>query len=100
MNLELMNSVPLMIGLGIVVVIQLGLLAWAMVDWVKRPAEFVRGNRVVWLIVIALFNLIGPILYLTVGRLPVVIGAPPTPGSEQAMRAAADVLYGHEEADA
>lgn len=49
------------------VVIQLGLLGFALYDLVKRNR--VRGgNKLLWGVVIVLVNIIGPILYLTIGR--------------------------------
>ena len=57
-------------GIALLVMVQLGLMAWSIVDWVKRPSDLMRGNRIVWLIVIALGEIIGSVLYLTVARLP------------------------------
>ncbi|MCL2679380.1 MAG: PLDc N-terminal domain-containing protein [Dehalococcoidia bacterium] len=49
------------------VILQIGLMIWALVDCVKR--EYVTGgNKVVWILVIILLNLIGPILYFILGR--------------------------------
>jgi len=49
------------------VIIEVVLLVVALVDLVKR--EYVRGgNKIVWVLVIVLVNIIGPIIYLTVGR--------------------------------
>ena len=49
------------------VVIQLGLLGFALYDLVKRNRVRV-GNKLLWGVVIVLVNIIGPILYLTIGR--------------------------------
>jgi hypothetical protein len=47
--------------------IQLGLIVWALVDLTKR--ERVRGgSKVVWVLVILLLEFIGPIVYLAWGR--------------------------------
>lgn len=47
--------------------IQVGLIVWALVDLVKR--ERVKGgSKVVWVLVILIFEFIGPILYLAWGR--------------------------------
>jgi len=47
--------------------IQLGLLGFALYDLVKRNR--VRGgSKLVWGLVIVLVGIIGPILYLTIGR--------------------------------
>jgi hypothetical protein len=50
-----------------VFLIEVGLLVWAVVDVARR--ERVRGgNKVVWILVIVLVNIIGPIIYLIFGR--------------------------------
>jgi hypothetical protein len=47
--------------------IQLGLIVWALVDLSKR--ERVKGgSKIVWVLVILIFEFIGPILYLAWGR--------------------------------
>ena len=49
------------------ILIEVGLLAWALVDLVKR--EHVRGgNKLIWVLVIVLISTLGPILYLVWGR--------------------------------
>ena len=48
-------------------VLELGLLAWALVDLTRRDAVK-GGSRLLWALIIVLFNLLGPILYLTWGR--------------------------------
>ena len=50
-----------------IALVQLGLMAFALYDLVRR--ERVRGgNKWVWGILIVLVNIIGPILYLLLGR--------------------------------
>lgn len=52
-----------------VIIIQLTLMVYALVDVVKR--ERVRGgNKALWIVVIVLINIIGPIVYLAWGRTP------------------------------
>lgn len=47
--------------------IQVGLIVWALVDLAKR--ERVKGgSKIVWVLVVVLFEFIGPILYLAWGR--------------------------------
>ncbi len=47
--------------------IQLVLLIIALADLIKR--EKVRGgNKIIWALVIVLVNIIGPVLYLFIGR--------------------------------
>jgi hypothetical protein len=97
-NTDVLFTGPVMAGLGVLLVIELGLMIWGVVDWSKRPAELIRGNRILWLLVILLLNIVGPILYLTVGRLPAVSDVVTT-GSTESMQAAADSLYGSSRED-
>ncbi len=48
------------------IILELVLMVVALVDLLKR--ERVRGNKIVWAVVILIFNLIGPIAYLIWGR--------------------------------
>ena len=51
-----------------VILIQLGLMIAALVD-LERAERRVRGGRkVVWALIIVFVNIVGPILYFTVGR--------------------------------
>ena len=47
--------------------IQLGLLGFALYDLIKRN-RVKGGNKLVWGLVIVFVSIIGPILYLTIGR--------------------------------
>ncbi len=50
-----------------VIVIQLVLMIWALVDLERR--QTVRGgNKIVWALIVVFVNIIGPILYFLVGR--------------------------------
>jgi hypothetical protein len=49
-----------------IVLLQLGLMAFALVDLIRR--ERTKGPKWVWALVIIFVNLIGPIVYLVVGR--------------------------------
>lgn len=60
---ELIKVLPLIIPL---IVIQLGLLIAALIDLVKR--EQTRGPKWMWVIIIVVVNMIGPILYFIIGR--------------------------------
>ena len=63
-----MNVETLVLVLVPVIVIQLGLLVWALYD-LTRPERRVKGDsKVVWALIIIFINLIGPILYFLVGR--------------------------------
>lgn len=60
----LKQLIPLLIPLF---VLQLGLQIYCLVDLIKR--ETVRyDNKVLWGVVIFAFNLLGPIIYLVLGR--------------------------------
>ncbi len=49
-----------------IVLLQLGLIVFALVDLIRR--ERTKGPKWVWALVIIFVNLIGPIVYLVVGR--------------------------------
>ena len=49
-----------------VVILELGLMIAALVDLIKR--EKTKGPKWVWVLVIVLVNLFGPIVYFLVGR--------------------------------
>jgi len=49
-----------------VVLIQMGLMIFALLDLIKR--EKTRGPKWVWALVILFVNLIGPIVYFIIGR--------------------------------
>jgi len=59
----LKEYLPLLIP---IVLIQLALVIFALVDLVRR--EQTRGPKWVWVLVILFVNLIGPIVYFLVGR--------------------------------
>lgn len=62
-NVDLGTLLPLLIP---IILLEFGLLVWALIDVVRR--EHVRGNKVVWILVIVLINIIGPIVYFIFGR--------------------------------
>ncbi len=49
-----------------ILIIELGLLTFALVDLIRRPKT--RGPKWVWVLVIIFINFIGPIIYLIAGR--------------------------------
>ena len=50
------------------VVLQLGLLVWALID-LTQPYRRVRGDsKVVWALIIIFIGFFGPLLYFLVGR--------------------------------
>ena len=51
-----------------IVLIQLSLMVVALVDLEREERRVRGGNKVIWALIIVFLNVIGPILYLTVGR--------------------------------
>ena len=50
------------------VLLQLGLLLWGLID-LTQPQRRVRGdNKVVWALIIIFIGFVGPLLYFLVGR--------------------------------
>ncbi len=63
-----MNTGTLLLLLSPIIAIEIGLMIFALYD-LSRPERKVKGdNKLVWVIVIVLLNLIGPLLYLLIGR--------------------------------
>lgn len=61
---EIIKLLPLIIP---VFLLEMGLLIWALIDVIRR--ERVKGgNKVVWILIIVLVNIIGPIVYFLFGR--------------------------------
>lgn len=60
MNQEILLIIPL-------AVIEFGLLGFALYDLVKRN-RVKGGNKLVWGLLIVVVGIIGPVLYLTLGR--------------------------------
>lgn len=82
-----------LIALG---VIELALIVVCLVDLARRPAVL-GGRKWVWVAVILVFNLLGPIVYLAVGRATPPAADHPSSaddGTRDRASAAADLLYG------
>ena len=60
---ELLKYLPYLIP---ILLLQLGLMAYALVDLYRR--ERVRGPKWLWVPIIVLGELVGPVIYLLVGR--------------------------------
>lgn len=58
-------------------VVQLTLLAAAQIDLARRPAEEIRGSKLLWRI-LTLVNFVGPIAYFLFGRKPAETATPLT----------------------
>jgi hypothetical protein len=48
-------------------ILQLGLMVFAVVDWARHPRTRYLG-RWLWLLIIILFSLVGPMAYFFLGR--------------------------------
>ena len=51
-----------------IVVIELGLVVFSLIDLFKPERQVVGNNKLVWALVIVLVGTIGPIVYLLAGR--------------------------------
>ncbi|MBA4370565.1 MAG: hypothetical protein C0418_03180 [Coriobacteriaceae bacterium] len=86
-----------------VVLLQLTLQVWGIVDLLKRDNGPFKGMKLIWFLVILLGGLIGVVLYLAVGR--GMVGTAPAveqgaaPSTDRA-KAAVESLYGEDPADA
>lgn len=49
-----------------ILILQIGLVILSLIDLVQRKQT--RGPKAAWVLVIVLFNIIGPVLYLLIGR--------------------------------
>jgi len=61
---DLARLIPFLIPLAI---LQLSLLVWALIDIFKRK-NYRFGNQIMWVLIVIFVNMIGPILYLVLGR--------------------------------
>lgn len=60
---KIREFIPLLIP---IIILQFGLMIAALIDLVKR--EKTKGPKWVWILVIVLVNLFGPIVYFVAGR--------------------------------
>lgn len=60
---QLLDLAPLLIP---VIIIQLGLIVAALADLIKRSKT--RGPKWLWVVIILIFGIIGPIIYFVIGR--------------------------------
>lgn len=63
---------------GVVGLVQIALLALALADIRRRPAEQIRGSKKLWTLA-AFINFVGPITYFVFGRITPVPPAPRGP---------------------
>ena len=95
---ELQNLSPtLLAALGALIVVQLALQVSALVSLARTPESRVAlgGRKWLWVLIIVLGEILGPIVYFAGGRLPAYAEDRPStvPASGRA-QAAADTLYG------
>ncbi len=89
-------STGVIVALVVLALVELALIVVALVDLARRPAVL-GGRKWVWVLVIVVFNLIGPIVYLAVGREPAPVAddeGAPREGTGDRVAATADLLYG------
>lgn len=85
----------LLIGIGVLGLVQVTLDVLALVDLSRRPvANVALGNKWVWVAIILLVNMLGAILYFAVGRRPAAAPAEAAPASMRTKSDVADALYG------
>ena len=95
-NIDL-STIPVgvLIGLGAVLLLEIALDVAALVDLYRRPVATVAlGNKWIWVALIVLINLIGPILYFAIGRKPAATVDMPAPESIRSQAEIVDSLYG------
>ncbi len=61
----LLKYLPLLVP---IMLIEMGLLIFALLDLLKRPEEQLKGSKTMWLLIVVLVNIIGPIVYFALGR--------------------------------
>ena len=63
-------STPLVLGIGALALVELALIVVALVNLIKRPAAAIRFHtKWPWPVLIVMVSLIGPLVYLAVGRI-------------------------------
>lgn len=87
--------VPALFALGVLLVVQLVLQVYAIVDLVKRSADRLTLPKWAWVAIIVFGEILGPIVYLVAGRKPALATdvASQRPVAARAANAA-DSLYG------
>lgn len=100
-----LDSLPpaVLAALAALVVVQIGLEAYALVRLFKTPDDrLVLGKKWPWVVIILFVNLIGAVIFLVAGRTPAPAEEPRAgdgrPVTDRAARAA-DVLYGDKGGD-
>lgn len=61
---QLIEYLPFLIP---ILIVELGLMLAALIHVLKHK-KYRFGNRMLWILIVVLFQIIGPILYFTIGR--------------------------------
>lgn len=61
---QIQEFLPIIIPITI---LEVGLMLYALIHILKHN-QYKVGNRILWIILVVLFQIIGPILYLTIGK--------------------------------
>lgn len=87
------TTVILIVGIWLA---QVGLMLWALIDLVRRPSDQIRGAmKWPWVLLVLFLNLVGPVIYLTVGRVaPQAADANQPAVESDKTQKAVDALYG------
>ncbi len=95
-SLDLSTVSPVvLIGMGVLLLLQLALAAVALVNLYHRPAATVAtGNKWIWVAAILILSFIGPIGYFAFGRKSAQAVDQPAAGQKRSSTEIADALYG------
>lgn len=91
-----LTSLPLglLLTFGALAIVQLTLMAVALISLIRRTQEQVSFNKWVWAALIVFINMIGPILYFAIGRVRSHPEVAPTALVQRSSQEIADELYG------
>lgn len=64
--LEDMSTIEIIKLLAPLIMIQFGLAAWCVIDILRKGVK--NLSKGLWIVIVVVINLIGPIIYLTLGR--------------------------------
>ncbi len=91
-------SPAVLVMVGVLIVVQLVLEVWAIVDIIRRPATSIAGgSKLVWILVVILVNFLGALAYFAFGRrdaADAAVGASPRADATTHASDAVDLLYG------
>lgn len=87
-------------ALGALIAVQLGLQVAALIVLSRTPAERITlgGRKVVWVLIIVLGEILGPIAFFAAGRTAAPVDVAAMPVSAERGRDTVDLLYGETDA--